>query len=199
MLNEMNYYCNDMYIYFLNIINGKSPINQYHKLNIGIIGVNGQCGLGVCYILNKLGISYKVIDRNFDKSKFIEFDLFYNCILLDKNFSEVFFDRDTCFYKKICIVDISCDIKAPNNPIKLYQDFDNNNIKECSWDNPVLYYGEYCSIIAISNLPSLLPKDSSDYFSKKCCELLLGLKNNNSLIKESWERAFLYFLKEINK
>jgi saccharopine dehydrogenase (NAD+, L-lysine-forming) len=191
MLNEINYFYDEFSIY---------KYKKFNKeLHIGIIGAHGRCALGVCYILNKLGISYTQIDRNFDKNKFVDFDLFYNCILLDGESNEVFFDENTCFYKKICIIDISCDIKAPNNPIKLYKGFNDNNIKECTWGNPVLYYGQYCSIIAISNLPSLLPKDSSDYFSKKCYELLLGLKNNNNLIKDSWNRAFLYFQKEINK
>ena len=206
------WYCIDDMLNEINYINEDYSINKYKNLNIGIIGARGRCGLGVCYILNKLGISYTIIDRHFDKSKFVDFDIFYNCILLDKNFNGVFFDKNTCFYKKICIIDISCDTKAFNNPIQLYKEFNdknnninynninykNNNIKECTWTNPVLYYGEYCSVIAISNLPSLLPKDSSDYFSKKCCDLLLGLKNNNTLIKESWNRAFLYFQKALN-
>jgi NAD/NADP transhydrogenase alpha subunit len=35
---------------------------------------------------------------------------------------------------------------------------------------------EFVDIISISNLPSLMPKESSDYFSEKCVELLLNFK-----------------------
>lgn len=207
MLNEIHYNSNDIYIKILNKINGcdcdcdcDCRCSFYgSKLNIGIIGANGRCGSGVCYILNKLGIHYTIIDRHFDKTKFADFDIFYNCILLDKNYNEVFFDKNTCFYKKICIVDISCDNHSPNNPIQLYND-------NSTWNEPIIKYNDNCSIISISNLPSLLPKDSSDYFSKHCCEILLGIKSESesevrecedSKINESWydiwERVILYY------
>jgi saccharopine dehydrogenase (NAD+, L-lysine-forming) len=167
------------------IDNNENDINN--NISIGIIGANGRCGSGVKYILDKLGLKYTVIDRNYDKTKFIDFDIFYNCILLDTEFSDTFFDINTKFYKDIFIVDISCDNNAPNNPIKLYKE-------NTTWENPIIKYGDFCKIISISNLPSLLPKDSSDYFSNICCDLLLYLEKNNN--KNTVKDTFKYTVKD---
>jgi len=162
------------------IDNNENDINN--NISIGIIGANGRCGSGVKYILDKLGLKYTVIDRNYDKTKFVDFDIFYNCILLDTEFCDTFFDMNTQFYKDIFIVDISCDNNASNNPIKLYKE-------NTTWKNPIIKYGDFCKIISISNLPSLLPKDSSDYFSNICCDLLLYLEQNNNknTVKDSFK------------
>lgn len=171
------------------IDNNENYINN--NISIGIIGANGRCGSGVKYILNKLGLKYTIIDRNYDKRKFIDFDIFYNCILLDTDFCDTFFDINTKFYKDIFIVDISCDNNAPNNPIKLYKE-------NTTWENPIIKYGDFCKIISISNLPSLLPKDSSDYFSNICCDLLLYLEKNNNknAVKDTFKYNEINFLYE---
>ena len=77
------------------------------------------------------------------------------------------------------IVDISCDYTKPNNPINIY-----NN--PTTFENPVYKYNNYVDIIAIDNLPSLLPKESSDYFSKKLLTLLLDFnKDTNNYWKNN--------------
>jgi saccharopine dehydrogenase (NAD+, L-lysine-forming) len=85
--------------------------------------------------------------------------------------NETWLDKKTIFFKPITIVDISCDCTRENNPIKLYE-------KSTTWNQPVLSYNKYVDIIAIDNLPSLLPKDSSDYFSDICIRLLLNYNND---------------------
>lgn len=163
---------------------------NFKNLNVGIIGANGNCGNGVKYILNKLNIEYTIIPRDDkDKNIFANFDIFYNCILLNENFNDIFFDKNTNFFKQICIVDISCDNNKFNNPIQLYKE-------NTSWDNPVFNYSNLVDIIAISNLPSLLPKDSSNYFSNKCKDLILDIpmdKNNY------WKNVTNIFLEKIKK
>jgi len=174
------------------IDNNENDINN--NISIGIIGANGRCGSGVKYILDKLGLKYTVIDRNYDKTKFVDFDIFYNCILLDTEFCDTFFDMNTQFYKDIFIVDISCDNNASNNPIKLYKE-------NTTWENPIIKYGDFCKIISIPNLPSLLPKDSSDYFSNICCDLLLYLEKNNNknTVKDTFKYNEINFLYENDK
>ena len=169
---------------YLNILSNLTPyknrdellgnLNDYifDNCNIGIIGLNGNCGNGVKNILDYLQVSYTEINKCDDKSNLMRFDILFNCIKLDISSSEVWFDDQTIFNKRITIVDISCDYLKSNNPIKLYN-------KCTTWDNPVYKYNDIVDIIAIDNLPSLLPKESSDYFSLKCIELILD-KNNDT-------------------
>lgn len=161
------------------------------KLNIGIIGATGNCGKGVITILDKLGIPYnnaRLDSKYFNQKSLANFDIFYNCILLNEKYDEVFFDSNTIFNKYITIVDISCDYLMENNPIKLY----NNHT---TWDSPVFNYNNFVDIIAINNLPSLLPKDSSNYFSEKFVDLLLDFKKDNN---NYWKNNKEIFKKKIS-
>ena len=157
------------YSYILSFLMNYSIL--YNNLNIGIIGHNGRCGRGVIDILDRLNIKYTIIQKDFIKDDLVKFDIFYNCILLDTQ-DIVLYDEMSNFNQYITIVDISCDYLKPNNPIKLYK----NNT---TWKEPVFEYNNLVDIIAINNLPSLLPKDSSDYFSKIFCELLLNYNNDH--------------------
>lgn len=157
-------------------------------LNVGIIGYNGNCGKGVISIMDKLHISYDNITK-FSNIKKFDYDIFYNCILLKPDNNEVFFDENSIFTKNTVIVDVSCDCYVKNNPIKLYN--------ECTtWKSPVYNYNKYVDIISISNLPSLLPKDSSNYFSKICIELLLEMKTDK---KGYWNNCKKEYIKNIEK
>jgi alanine dehydrogenase len=65
------------------------------------------------------------------------------------------------------VIDISCDVGKPNNPISIYE-------KETTWETPVYHHPSNIDIISISNLPSLLPEESSEYFSEKLYTLLMN-------------------------
>lgn len=148
-------------------------INLFENINIGIIGSNGNCGIGVKNILDKLNINYTEFGKNSDKSNLQNCDILYNCIHLSETSVEVWFTTETIFTKPIIITDISCDYSKPNNPIKLYNE-------NTTWQNPIFKYNQYVDIIAINNLPSLLPKESSTYFSEKCINLLLQYLNDTN-------------------
>ena len=172
-------------------INFNKNINL-NNLKIGIIGHNGRCGTGVKNILNMLSIKYTTIDRNLSEKDILnlkDFDILYNCITLDENYNLVWFDKDTIFYKDIVIVDISCDYNKTNNPIKLYSNL-------TSWNEPVYNYKKYVDIIAIHNLPSLLPKESSDEFSSIFKDLLLDYISDS---KKYWKNNYHIYLSKIEK
>jgi saccharopine dehydrogenase (NAD+, L-lysine-forming) len=162
------------------------------NLNIGIIGHNGRCGTGVKKILNTFELKYTPIERNLNENDILnlkEFDIFFNCITLDEKYNLVWFDKDTNFNKNIVIVDISCDYNKMNNPIKLYSNL-------TSWNDPVYQYNKYVDIIAISNLPSLLPKESSDEFSSIFKDLLLDYINDS---EKYWNDNLNVYLSKIEK
>lgn len=158
--------------------------NPIASLRIAIVGGGGNCGTGVISILQTLGLHYDIFGKKSDKSTLHAYDIVFNCIKLDPGSRELWFSNTTEFRAPILIVDISCDSSQSNNPISIYN-------KETTWENPVLSYSEFVDIIAISNLPSLLPKESSDYFSSKCVELFADTGS------ATWEKNKSIFLKHI--
>lgn len=155
----------------------------FENLNIGIVGANGNCGTGVTFILDKLGLHYTTYDRNSDKSNLKTNDILFNCITLHELSSEIWFDKNTVFDKSIIISDISCDYSKLNNPIQIY-------CENTTWEKPVFQYNEFVDIIAINNLPSLIPKESSQYFSSICVDLINNIHNDENLYWKKNEAVF---------
>ena len=164
----------------LNYINNEGYLYKIfnNDIKIGIIGSEGRCGTGVKFILDFFNIKYLKFkkDENFENN----FNIIYNCILLEEKYDKIWFNKNTNFLKDTVIVDISCDYTKKNNPIQLYN-------KATSWNEPVFKYNEFVDIIAIENLPSLLPFESSNDFSEKCKDLLLEYGNN------VWKNNFYIF------
>jgi len=144
---------------------------------VAIIG-SGRVCTGVRKVLDSVNILYNVVERFAEKS-LLQYDIVYNCIALDEKSTEIWFSKDTVFTKKIIICDISCDNTKSNNPIQLYTE-------NTTWENPVYSYNDFVDIISIANLPSLIPKESSDSFSQMCTSLLLCYGDKR------WENANLY-------
>jgi saccharopine dehydrogenase (NAD+, L-lysine-forming) len=145
--------------------------------NVAVIGSKGRCGSGVIQILNTYKIPFTIFEKDDDITRLTDFDIVFNSILLDETYNKVWFDTQTVFKNPIVIVDISCDCVKKNNPIKLYSE-------ATTWQNPVYKYSNLVDIIAIDNLPSLLPKISSDEFSSKCTDLIIMYGS------EIWQRCF---------
>jgi saccharopine dehydrogenase (NAD+, L-lysine-forming) len=135
---------------------------------IAMVG-HGECGRGVRRVLEDLGLSAVTIGRNDEKTG--RFDLVINCIQLDGSNNELWTDLNAK-----TIVDVSCDVAKCNHPFRhLYNE-------ETTWENPVrhLVTAGGVDVICISNLPSLLPRESSVYFSKQCVStIMLPLEKND--------------------
>jgi len=175
---EKNYYNRNLknLKYFNNFLyNEKIDNITTYNLNvkIAIIGYRGNCGKGVRDLLDELDLRYFNIDKLSDKSGLVkDYDIIINCINLDENYNEIWINNERLNTKKTktLIVDISCDYSKENNPIKIYDE-------NTTWKEPVYSYNEMVDIIAINNLPSLIPENSSKYFSAKLVELLLNYNN----------------------
>ncbi len=170
-----------------NLLSELNQINNFKNINIGIIGPNGNCGKGVSFLLDKLNLSYIKYYRNSEKGSLNKLNILINCIKLDTNNNETWLNENTIFTNPIVISDISCDFTKPNNPIKIYN-------KETTWKNPVFIYKNNIHIISINNLPSLLPRESSDYFSSSLYQILRSYGNDKDKI---WEKNFLLFCEKI--
>ena len=129
-----------------------------------IIGA-GRCAQGVKNVLEEKALTYTQIGKDVvpDMSAY---DIVFNCILLDPAYNHVWIKPTDVITKPLLIVDISCDYSKPNNPIAVYN-------KATTFYAPVFNYNEDLSIIAIDNLPSLLPRNSSTEFSNRLTDLLL--------------------------
>ena len=136
------------------------------KPKITICGARGRCGSGCLELLKLVNITPHICEKGDSIPE--DTEIFINAIYLSPDSTAVFFDETTIQnYKRLrVIVDISCDIHAKNNPIRL-------NYPNC-WLTKYTKYTDNIDIICIDNLPSLLPKDSSQEFSKKLTELFLS-------------------------
>jgi saccharopine dehydrogenase (NAD+, L-lysine-forming) len=148
----------------------------FRKINIGIIGINGRSGRGSLFLLERLGIqNIHGYSRASDKDPLKQHNIIINCIKLSPEDNNIFISEETLpkFEKLSVIVDVSCDINAKNNPIRL-------NYQGTTFDTPVHKINDKFDIIAIDNLPSLLPKDSSEEFSAKLQKIICEKWNNYS-------------------
>jgi len=165
-LHSLNYF--DSLEKLFEIINLDRNINP----KICLIGPNGRSGRGVSTILKRLGLKCTELSRNDLKDNLQDFDILYNCIFLQKNVG-IWLDDNTRFTKNMVITDISCDYTHPYNPIRLYN-------HATTWEKPVYKYNKFVDIIAIENLPSLLPKESSDDFSSTLVRILATLPDDEN-------------------
>ncbi len=147
---------------------------------IAVLGPNGRCGQGVCFLLDKLGQTYTSFPRGSSIKDLEDYNIVYNCILLEESYTQVWYSQATVFHRPTVIVDISCDYSKKNNPIQLYS-------VPTQWEHPVSKPHPLVSLIAIENLPSLLPVESSYHFSKQLVPLLLTYPN------DVWTRALDVF------
>ena len=191
-IKDLKYYDNqEILINDLKTINLKIILNPNPQ--IVIIGPNGNCGKGVQYILNKLNLKYDILisSDNINISFLKKYNIIFNCILLDENYNNIWFSQDNIseITSPLLIVDISCDNEKNNNPIQL-------NYPNTTFQEPVFKINKFIKIIAISNLPSFFPKDSSTNFSNKCTELLLEYKND--IYPLNWINNKNIFYKMVN-
>jgi saccharopine dehydrogenase (NAD+, L-lysine-forming) len=166
-----------------------SDIKLSPDIKIGLIGSNGNCGIGAKNILNSLGLNYIPYNSNSNKNNMENLDIIINCIKLSPCYDEIWFNKNTTFYKYIVISDVSCDYTKPNNPIDIYDE-------ATSWDKPVYSYNDFVDIISIDNLPSMLPKESSDNFSNNLTKLLLDLELDTD---KFWEANLGFYIEKINE
>jgi saccharopine dehydrogenase (NAD+, L-lysine-forming) len=140
----------------------------FRKINIGIIGINGRSGSGSRFLLERLGISnIHGYSRASDKKPLNQHNIIINCIKLSPEDNNIFISEEILpnFEKLSIIIDISCDINAKNNPICL-------KYEGTTFEEPIYKINDKIDIIAIDNLPSLLPKDSSEEFSAKLQKII---------------------------
>jgi len=167
-----------------------------------VIGALGRCGSGAVDLCLRAGVpTENVLKWDMAETakggpfpEIVESDIFVNCIYLTSkipNFVDLQ-SLDTPNRNLSVICDVSADTTNPNNPIPIYTistTFDHPTA-------PVAVKGEpKVTVISIDHLPSLLPREASEAFSKDLLPSLLELKSWRS--SPVWKRAEKLFQEKV--
>jgi saccharopine dehydrogenase (NAD+, L-lysine-forming) len=162
-----------------------------------VAGALGRVGTGAIDFCESLGLRVTKWDIEETKNgepfpEILEHEIFLNCILAKPGAPVFVRNKYLSSIRKLRIIgDISCDPDSSFNPIPIYN-------SPTNWAVPVIRVNtsQILDVMAIDNLPSLLPYESSVDFSKQLLPLLFDL---NEPIKGVWKRAEETFLKCLNE
>jgi len=161
------------------------------KPSVLIIGSKGRCGLGANYFVKQFDISAVHWSREHTKredinKKILTFDILLNCVFVDETTPQFLSKQDLVKSKKklSVISDISCELDSKYNPLPFYT-------KTTNFENPTQKIGDV-DLIAIDNLPSYLPMNSSIHFSIQLITHLYELLNGN-IQNTVWKNAVNIF------
>lgn len=162
-----------------------------HKPTTLIIGALGRVGTGAADLCKALGLSVTGWDMAETASggpfpQVLQHDIFLNCILARPG-TPVFVPASTpTDARKLSVIgDIACDPDSDFSPIKVYD-------SATTWAAPNVRVHDDppLDVMAIDNLPSLLPRESSEDFA---AQLLPYLKELETLEDGVWGRAKAVF------
>lgn len=162
-----------------------------------VIGALGRVGTGAADLCQAMGISVTKWDMAETASggpfpEILDHDLFFNCILARPG-TPVFVPQSalTADRKLTAIGDIACDPDSDYNPIPVYSE-------ATSWAAPAFRAAQdpILDVMAIDNLPSLLPLESSQDYA---AQLLPSLKTLTDIQSGVWGRAEQTFKQHANE
>jgi len=152
-----------------NRLPGKAP-------KILVIGASGRCGHGALDLLSPYEADItcwgRQQTRHIDRAALLNHDIVINCAFIREDIPPFIRRQDLTKDVRLSVIaDISCDPFSAFNPVPLYHDV-------TSWDRPYVTTGtaKAVDIIAIDNLPSLLPREASEEFADQMLPHLLTLK-----------------------
>jgi saccharopine dehydrogenase (NAD+, L-lysine-forming) len=139
-----------------------------------VIGALGRSGRGARVALAEAGLDPTCWDlaetRDLDRPALLEHELMVNTVLTTGPVTPFLTDKDLTEpgrrLRTVC--DVTCDVGSPYNVLPVYDTV-------TDWTNPVRRLQERpaLDLIAIDNLPSLLPEEASTGFSGSLAPLLM--------------------------
>ena len=163
-----------------------------------VVGALGRVGKGAIDFCEAVGLPVTKWDieetRNGEPfPEIFEHEIFLNCILAQPGGPVFVTKKQLNTNQNLRVIgDISCDPDSSFNPLPIYNSATN-------WEVPVerMEASQTIDIMAIDNLPSLLPYESSVDFSKQLLPLLLDLNRTKNNAWDRAEEAFRKSLKEV--
>ncbi|SMO93018.1 saccharopine dehydrogenase [Ruegeria faecimaris] len=152
-----------------------------------VIGALGRVGTGASDLCTAMGVSVTKWDMAETASggpfpEILDHDLFLNCIFARPG-TPVFVPHEALAAdrKLTAIGDVACDPDSDYNPVPVYD-------RATTWDAPALRVATnpVLDVVAIDNLPSMLPVESSEDYAAQLLPSLLTLTDLNSGV---WGRA----------
>jgi saccharopine dehydrogenase (NAD+, L-lysine-forming) len=152
-----------------------------------VIGALGRVGTGAADMCEQAGLSvtrWDIAETSTAKSfqEVLEHDVFLNCILARPG-CPVFVPADAVTVPRALRVigDIACDPTSDFSPIKVYD-------RVTDWQAPALRVHDAppLDVMAIDNLPSLLPVEASEDYATQLLPVLRGL---DRIETGAWGRA----------
>ncbi|MTH33539.1 saccharopine dehydrogenase [Paracoccus limosus] len=152
-----------------------------------VIGALGRVGRGASDLLTRMGVQITGWDMAETASggpfpQILAHDLFINCILAQPG-APVFVGPEALAPGRTLSVigDVACDPTSDFNPVKVYD-------RATDWEHPVLRVAKapVLDVMAIDNLPSLLPLESSQDFA---AQLMPVLRRLDRIDAGPWGRA----------
>ncbi len=162
-----------------------------------VVGALGRVGSGVRDMCARAGIATTDWDmaetaHGGPFPEVLDHDIFFNCILATPGCPQ-FVPPDTATRPRALrlIGDIACDPTSDYNPVPVYD-------HATTWDAPVIRVAEspVLDVMAIDNLPSLLPAESSVDFAGQLLPLLMDFDTDAG---GTWARAAATFDTHIAK
>lgn len=160
-----------------------------------VIGALGRVGSGALALLTQMGVPVTKWDMAETASggpfpEILMHEILINCILAGPE-TPVFVPAEaTAAGRALTVIgDIACDPSSDFNPIRVYD-------QATDWNHPVLRVAEHppLDVMAIDNLPSLLPYESSaDYGG----QLLPVLRMLDHIDQGTWGRAKALFARHL--
>ncbi|HIG26434.1 MAG TPA: saccharopine dehydrogenase [Verrucomicrobiales bacterium] len=167
-----------------------------------VIGAQGKSGGGAVQLCRSAGADVTEWDLKETKmggpfAEILEFDIMVNCVLVQSKIppfiTSTLLDRTGRRLGMIC--DVSCDPYGDQNPLPIYE--------TCtSFANPVIrlpHTPDPLDLIAIDHLPSLLPRESSEDFSRQLLPHLLQLDKMESGVWQQARNMFEMKCEKINE
>ena len=156
-----------------------------------IIGALGRVGTGAADLCTAMNVEVTKWDMAETASggpfpEILQHEIFLNCILARPGCPVFVPASATSAPRKLTVIgDIACDPTSDFSPIKVYD-------RATDWAEPALrvWNAPPLDVMAIDNLPSLLPVESSDDYAKQLLPSLLTLDDLNAGV---WGRAFSEF------
>lgn len=142
-----------------------------------VIGAAGRSGRGACDALAVAGVATTRWDQEetqrLDKPALLGHALLVNCVHSAVPTTPFVEEGDLVAPGRLRVVaDVTCDVGAPTNLVPL-------NDEVTSWTRPVRRFGASgmppVDVIAVDNLPSLLPREASEVFSGDLTPQLVDL------------------------
>ncbi|WP_030314931.1 saccharopine dehydrogenase [Streptomyces sp. NRRL B-3229] len=150
------------------------PVAGDEEFTALVVGALGRSGRGARVALRAAGLDPTCWDldetRNLDRPALLAHDLLVNCVLATSPVPPFVReeDLDDPARRLRTLSDVTCDVGSPLNVLPVYD-------RVTEWTEPVrrLHKEPPLDLIAIDNLPSLLPEESSTGFSGSLLPLLL--------------------------